>query len=377
MSSSRSGHEMRPRPQARPIERRPSFGTGRDDIRPVLGHQVTSPFPEDESKCHAAPQIDSEASLNAEEIDSEEYSDMDTDTASVTSCDEETIFAGGPRPEVEFLGQSLPIRAFTEALITQFPSIPAIWALPIVINQTGAPNRASDGDSSVGEAGSSSKDAVSHTQKSATNKSCGKRPSGEMGRRDGEEEDGNEEERKRPKTAGEEGGANSKANSRRFACPYFKRDPDKYRHCKWCPGPGWFDLHRLKADHLFKFHFKHRCLRCGVSFHDKLTWRAHGLLEPACQTRRPLEPLDKLHQEQKDELLQRGGPHQRDEQKWRRIYRILFPDDDTNIEPSPYYDSIGGTSYHQFQQRYFLSFFMNGLEQILLRNPSIRDEVEK
>jgi hypothetical protein len=32
----------------------------------------------------------------------------------------------------------------------------------------------------------------------------------------------------------------------RFACPFFKRDPRKYRHCRGCTGPGWHSVHRLK-----------------------------------------------------------------------------------------------------------------------------------
>lgn len=37
-----------------------------------------------------------------------------------------------------------------------------------------------------------------------------------------------------------------KKNERRFACPYFKHDPDRYRVERTCCGPGWLDLHRLK-----------------------------------------------------------------------------------------------------------------------------------
>jgi hypothetical protein len=36
-------------------------------------------------------------------------------------------------------------------------------------------------------------------------------------------------------------------DSRRlFACPFFKRNPDKHRRYKSCSGPGWKDIHRLK-----------------------------------------------------------------------------------------------------------------------------------
>jgi hypothetical protein len=31
-----------------------------------------------------------------------------------------------------------------------------------------------------------------------------------------------------------------------FACPYFKKDPVKFRNCRTCCGPGWHDFHRVK-----------------------------------------------------------------------------------------------------------------------------------
>jgi hypothetical protein len=34
--------------------------------------------------------------------------------------------------------------------------------------------------------------------------------------------------------------------STRFACPFYKRDPEKYRNQRSCPGPGWDTVHRLK-----------------------------------------------------------------------------------------------------------------------------------
>lgn len=37
-----------------------------------------------------------------------------------------------------------------------------------------------------------------------------------------------------------------KSHNRRFACPYYKHDPGKYRQERTCCGPGWQDLHRLK-----------------------------------------------------------------------------------------------------------------------------------
>jgi len=61
-----------------------------------------------------------------------------------------------------------------------------------------------------------------------------------------ENEEGEEEE--------EEGEGSRKAhqstitetNSRRLACPFFKKYPTKYQNSRGCPGPGWYSVHRLK-----------------------------------------------------------------------------------------------------------------------------------
>lgn len=45
--------------------------------------------------------------------------------------------------------------------------------------------------------------------------------------------------KKRTKTDGDD-------NRPRFACPYYKRDPVKYKHHRSCFGPGWLEIHRLK-----------------------------------------------------------------------------------------------------------------------------------
>ena len=34
---------------------------------------------------------------------------------------------------------------------------------------------------------------------------------------------------------------------KKFACPYFKRNPKKYRNWTSCPGPGWDEVHRVKS----------------------------------------------------------------------------------------------------------------------------------
>lgn len=65
---------------------------------------------------------------------------------------------------------------------------------------------------------------------------CGRSPSGSnQGRGNGNMDEG--------------AGAGSPAEmplGRRFACPYFKRDPRKYRKHRSCVGPGWTAVHRVK-----------------------------------------------------------------------------------------------------------------------------------
>lgn len=36
------------------------------------------------------------------------------------------------------------------------------------------------------------------------------------------------------------------ANGRKFACPFCKHAPAKYKNVRTCLGPGWVDVHRVK-----------------------------------------------------------------------------------------------------------------------------------
>jgi hypothetical protein len=66
----------------------------------------------------------------------------------------------------------------------------------------------------------------------------------EEGDSDGDDDAGRR--RKRPKGKEKDCSGNTGASRRRFACPYYKRNPRKYCKQKHCPGPGWEELSRLK-----------------------------------------------------------------------------------------------------------------------------------
>jgi hypothetical protein len=52
--------------------------------------------------------------------------------------------------------------------------------------------------------------------------------------------------RKKSKQASSGGVVTGEKSTGKFACPYFQRNPNKYRKWTSCPGPGWDEVHRVK-----------------------------------------------------------------------------------------------------------------------------------
>jgi ribosome modulation factor len=61
-----------------------------------------------------------------------------------------------------------------------------------------------------------------------------------------EEEADGDRRRKKTRRASSHAVAAGANGNRKFACPYFKRNPKKYRKWTSCPGPGWDEVHRVK-----------------------------------------------------------------------------------------------------------------------------------
>lgn len=70
-----------------------------------------------------------------------------------------------------------------------------------------------------------------------------KRPAGND---HGDDEDEQDQENKKPRV---EPDHQEDESLRRFACPFFKKDPCKYQGRRACPGPGWTSVHRVKYEH--------------------------------------------------------------------------------------------------------------------------------
>ena len=128
--------------------------------------------------------------------------------------------------------------------------------------------------------------------------------------------------------------------ARRFACPYLKRDPQHYRNKTACNGIGFLDAHRVK-DHLYKKHHLHICPNCGQEIQDHNEYITdHSRLRVRCTGGEPREYTAGLDHEQETLLKDRGlgGRGSSDEQKWKTIYKILFPDQEDGQIPDPYQD---------------------------------------
>lgn len=160
-------------------------------------------------------------------------------------------------------------------------------------------------------------------------------------------------------------------NGRKFACPFSKHDPAKYRNVKTCCGPGWNDVHRVKyvaplpsfglfvsflscllspgnellltqrslekkkikgtfvpptlAQELLPF-----CPRCFAHFDKPEALKDHQRAAVPCELKdqRP----DAVTEEQERRLRVRAKGHCSEEERWREMYRILWPGE---AVPSP------------------------------------------
>ncbi|KAE9371696.1 hypothetical protein N431DRAFT_467857 [Stipitochalara longipes BDJ] len=125
-----------------------------------------------------------------------------------------------------------------------------------------------------------------------------------------------------------------------WACPFYRREPHRYcditelgdfRKC--AKSPGFPELHRVKG-HLQKCHSSPiYCKRCYAVVKNDKELETHQIKIPACDVK-PRQRIEGLTSEQKT-LLQTRDRSKSEEERWKAIYKICFPDDE--VIPSPYY----------------------------------------
>ncbi|KAI0528117.1 hypothetical protein F5B22DRAFT_21662 [Xylaria bambusicola] len=155
-------------------------------------------------------------------------------------------------------------------------------------------------------------------------------------------DDENEEnDKKKPRRSrGNDKGKGKEMENLRFACPYFKYNPTKYRGWPICPGPGWLDVHRVK-EHLYRKHRqpKFRCARCWERFDSDQKYIDHQRLLIPCDLRES-EPIEGFDADQERQLRSRKKKNHivSEVDRWRATFQILFPHVLADEIPSPFYE---------------------------------------
>ena len=175
-------------------------------------------------------------------------------------------------------------------------------------------------------------------------------------------------------------------SERKLACPFFKRDPERYKNKRSCPGPGWPTVHRLKG-HLYKCHKKPlQCDRCSQCFQTPELRSEHQRSADACAVG-PIDAVDGFDTFQETQLKSKGRVPgvQTEEDKWRRVWTILFPKDTEEKIPDPFYviptdcdESKGSSAKPALLPDDFEVFLWEKLEGVVEKRikEAIRDEDE-
>ncbi|KAH9227837.1 hypothetical protein K456DRAFT_1847808 [Colletotrichum gloeosporioides 23] len=145
-------------------------------------------------------------------------------------------------------------------------------------------------------------------------------------REDGEEPDQSDNEdddahnhaqKKRTKTG----------DGRKFACPFFKFDQERYQSQRTCCGPGWDEIHRLK-EHLYRNHLLITCTRCFGHFKSEKLLQKHQRTKDECVWQEESSciidagaGIDSV----KEKQLRARSKEEDDVDKWYEVYHILFP----------------------------------------------------
>ncbi|KAF2471772.1 uncharacterized protein BDR25DRAFT_393297 [Lindgomyces ingoldianus] len=122
---------------------------------------------------------------------------------------------------------------------------------------------------------------------------------------------------------------------RRLKCPFFQRQPEKFARAA-CRGAGFADMAKLK-DHIKRVHTQPlRCLRCWKEMESEDAYTAHQQADTYCN-KRPEPPDDRIRPQMLNKLDFKKAPYahaKTTEEKWKILYRLLFPND--GEVPSPY-----------------------------------------
>lgn len=128
-----------------------------------------------------------------------------------------------------------------------------------------------------------------------------------------------------------------------LACPFYVRNPGR---CKYdsCAGPGFLGINRLKQ-HLERVHLYHACEQCRAPFYGHTTGREqlamHQRNPQPCALLTSLRPeiWGVSHATFEAMRSKRGAAGKPEEERWRGIYQLMFPDAEEKEMAMPYESS--------------------------------------
>ncbi|OJD31276.1 uncharacterized protein BKCO1_5000034 [Diplodia corticola] len=185
---------------------------------------------------------------------------------------------------------------------------------------------------------------------------------------DGNDSDNEDKRRRAPKPRRSPSPHNGHRHLR-IACPYFKRNPYGTPKADACFHTGFREIAKLK-EHLDRVHDGSiQCPRCFKLFKKQDEVAAHLRVagEEMCVQVQEQPHKDVFNASQASELKVKGRMRGHSiEEKWRTIWRILFPSDQEHTIPSPWWvdrDQLLGSSFYRRYENFLRNDLPPRLEQ--------------
>ncbi|KAB2577221.1 hypothetical protein DBV05_g4033 [Lasiodiplodia theobromae] len=184
-------------------------------------------------------------------------------------------------------------------------------------------------------------------------------------------DDDDDDERRRPRKPRRSPSPHEHHEGRRIACPYFKRNPRSPAKADACFRTGFRDITKMKhisREHLERVHdCSIQCPRCYKVFKTQDDVNTH-LRRPEDQmcARVQERPLTDGYNAAQAGML-RGRMRNRPlEEKWKYIWRILFPADQDDEIPPPWWmdrDEIQGMNFYARYENFMRNDLPRRVEQ--------------
>ncbi|SCO06426.1 uncharacterized protein FFB20_12598 [Fusarium fujikuroi] len=130
-----------------------------------------------------------------------------------------------------------------------------------------------------------------------------------------------------------------KESGLKFACPFFKHEPERYKTIRSCMGPGWTNVHRVK-EHIFRSHCEppFKCFRCHSAFKTEDELSDHQRQTIPCKVCVPESQdrhgLSTINADTEKRLRSRKtNKSLTEEEKWFNMYQLIFPGHSPPLSP--------------------------------------------